>query len=186
MGQTPEESDADLLRVMKGLDKRWRRTGEVRLCQNLHDMPGVAWNATTSLLLYAPEFPGEVDVASFALSSPEHIKRYLLRSYAEFPPSYWYIPLAESDMTPIHPFKPELRVGERIAALIPGLLFDKSGRRKPFPGDCFSRAFSAFAEGSLVRIGIGWSLQLCDKPLAGIQEVDFVVTERGVVEMSES
>lgn len=182
MGQIPEGSDDDLLRVIKGLDKRWRRTGEMKLCDNLRTMPGLMWNAVTSLLIYAPEFPGEVDVSSFVLSSPEQIKRYLLRSYSEFPPSYWYLPLAESDMTPLHVFKSELAVGERIMALIPGLLFDKLGRRKPFPGDCYGRAFGTFSGSSLIRIGVCWSLQLSDQPLPGSREVDFVVTEKGVVE----
>lgn len=178
-----DSDDADLLRLLGGLDRRWCRTAGVRLCDNLRDIPGVSWSEFAALLASAPEFPGEVDLSSFVLSSSERIRRYLRRSYSDFPPSYWYLPLSDSDMTTIHAFKPELHGGERVVALIPGLLFDKSGRRKSFPQDTFSLGFGGLPARLLTRIGVSWSLQLSDQPLAGAPEVDFIVTERGVTEV---
>jgi 5-formyltetrahydrofolate cyclo-ligase len=172
--------DTEMIRLLKGLDKRWCRAGEAKVCENLRGMLEIDWKEVSSILVYKPEYSGEVDVASFILGASEHIKRYLVRSYTEPLLVYLYLPLADSELTTVHRFSFERSIGERIVAIIPGLTFDREGRRLPFPQDSFARFFSHPLANSVVRVGVCWSFQLSQEPLVGRGEVDFIVTELGV------
>jgi hypothetical protein len=175
--------DREILRVIAGLDSRWRRSGEAKICDNLRRMTGLSWDAVNVVLVYTPEFTGEPDISPFALGLPESIRRFLLRGYRVTPPTYWYLPVTDDDAAPVHRFNPDSISGERVVALVPALSCDRAGRRQPFMGETLGGFLAEISPTSLTRIGICWSFQLSETPLRGAPELDFIVTEREVIEV---
>lgn len=79
------------------------------------------------------------------------------------------------------PERPAERLRPEDAALVPGLAFDRSGRRLGQGGGFYDRAFAERGSSPLL-VGVAFAVQLVDEVPADSRDrpVDAIVTERGL------
>jgi 5-formyltetrahydrofolate cyclo-ligase len=162
-------------------EDRSRRSGAV--AEALFGLPEVRDAATVALF---SSFGSEIDTAPIIERAHAEGRRVLLpyldegvmevsehRPGDDLVPSS-YGPAEPSRRDPVDP-------GEVDAAVIPGLAFDRRGRRLGYGAGFYDRWLRRLRPNAS-RIGIGFSFQIVDRvPAGGSDErVDVVVTDEGV------
>jgi 5-formyltetrahydrofolate cyclo-ligase len=163
-------------------EDRSRRSGAV--AEGLFGLPEVRDAAVVAVF---SSFGSEVDTAPIIERAHAEGRRVLLpyldeggMEVAEHRPGNDLVP---SSYGPAEPSRREpVDPGEVDAAVVPGLAFDRRGRRLGYGAGYYDRWLRRLRPNA-ARIGIGFSFQVVDRvPAGGSDErVDVVVSDEGVI-----
>lgn len=183
-----------MLKVLKNLDPRWIKAASRELSDNLTSLiRGSLGEGRTRILAWIPHFMGEVDLIPFISEQVEHRMIYLPRVLPDKTMTFlslgddWELSMerGEYSVREYHLENSGLRYDPATASetivLVPGLAFDKEGRRLARGQAYYDDFLSAPAMRDAIKIGVGWSLQLLQRIPTGQRDVrmDWLVQERG-------
>jgi 5-formyltetrahydrofolate cyclo-ligase len=196
-----QESKKELRREMKlvlsNLDKRWQAAAHVELCEQLTKfIAGLFGTASGHVLAWVPFFSGEVDLTPFIADALRHHTVYLplikangLMTFAHIEED-WALSMAPGPRGVPQP--PEssddfakLYDGRPLVAVVPGIAFDKEGRRLGRGAGHYDRFFAQPELQDAVRIGVCWSMQVISEVPNDHHDMrmDFVCHERGIMQI---
>lgn len=168
-------------RLRQRLDPESRRTAESRITRLILDLPEI--EEAKAVLAYAP-IRGEVDLAAVV----ETLRtRGLVIAYPRVEPEGELTIRPHAAGQPLEagfrgipePSSPPMAWSDLDVALVPGVAFDRAGRRLGYGGGYFDRALGDF-EGT--KVGIAFSCQIVEEVPSEPHDVpmDLVVTEDGM------
>jgi 5-formyltetrahydrofolate cyclo-ligase len=193
-----QELRNEVRRVLVNLDQRWIMAASVEVAAGVRTILGEL-PAVESLLAWVPSFPGEVDLSALLGEQVRLREVYLPRVLpggalefrsidedwpARLRPGGLQIPEPPADYG--EPFRPA--AGRTTVVLIPGLAFDLMGRRLGRGKGCYDRFLAGFSNCDLVKIGVGWELQVMAEVPTDERDMamDFICHERGIVRCHQS
>lgn len=191
-----QELRQEMLKVLKNLDQRWIKAASREVSENLTSLiAGSIGEGRTRILAWIPCFNGEVDLIPFISEQVEHRMLYLPRVLPDKTMTFislgddWELSMERGEYS-VRDTELEtsgIRYDTALAAetivLVPGLAFDKEGRRLARGQAYYDDFLSSPALRRAVKIGVGWSLQLLQRIPTGQRDVrmDWIVQERGYV-----
>ena len=132
----------------------------------------------------------ETDIAYPLVGSDKmHMDYYLVNNYSK-ELKKGYMNIKEPDETTAKMIKPEeyLDNNERIAVIVPGLVFDKTGNRTGYGGGYYDRFLGKYAENSnMIKIAVCYEFQMQDEEIYHERHdivMDYVVTEKNIYRIS--
>ena len=158
-----------------------RRSAASRVAARLADLPDL--RTATTLLAYAA-FGSELDPAPYAASLHGDVVALPRVGDHDMVAVPYRVgePLDPSALGPMEPRGDALDPATVDAVLVPGVAFDRSGRRLGYGRGFYDRYFRLLRPG-VPRIGLGYGLQVVEAVPTGAWDlaVDLVVTEVEVI-----
>jgi len=194
MTEQKKEIRREMRLVLANLDKRWEAAAQREVGLELEALFSTQpFDSIEHILGWAPCFPGEVDLAGFiAVMLKRERKLYLPRTREAGIMDFigigeeWGSQLAPGPRGILEPrpdsgalFSPEY--GDGAAVLVPGLAFDRHGRRLGRGGGFYDRFLSLAGLQGAIKVGVCWSMQLIHDTPTDRHDVamDFICHERG-------
>ena len=181
-----KESEGDVLRVLAGLDRRWRRVAENRMTEHFTKLLSrPEFSKITKVLAWPAEVAGEADVTKFLLALPERVGVYVARSHIQGDLVFISVdPGGQGEHEAGRRFVPDpVTEGEEVLILVPGLVFDREGHRVGVSGDYYERFLRDKRLDRALKVGVCWSLQVVNH-VPGPQMLDWLIDERSVYQMN--
>lgn len=189
---------AEMRRILSNLDQRWEGVAHQEICHHLTNfVSDQTAGRLEKFLVWVSSFHGEIDLSIFIAAMLRTKEVYLPRMSG--PGTMSFIRIDESWAANLEKgyggvLEPRDGYGEvlvpdggaEIAVLVPGLAFDKSGRRLGRGGGFYDRFLARPDMAEAVRIGVCWSMQIVPEvPTENYDMVmDWVCHERGVQVLS--
>jgi 5-formyltetrahydrofolate cyclo-ligase len=185
----------DMRRILKNLDERWISVAQVEIDHHLVEfIEQKRAGEIDTFLAWVPSFVGEIDLSVFIGSMLRRGKVYLPRVVRGSNMVFvqvneeWSSSLEKSERGVYQPregsgpaFVPSSGAG--VLVLVPGLAFDREGKRLGRGGGYYDRFLAAPELSESVKIGVCWSVQfLTNLPSEPHDvEMDWICHERGIV-----
>ncbi|MGH3442884.1 MAG: 5-formyltetrahydrofolate cyclo-ligase [Nitriliruptorales bacterium] len=173
---------AEMRRLRTAIPGGERTSAAAAVCRSLLELPQL--HDATAIALYAP-LPEELDVVPALLALSEDGVAVLLPRVAD--DDLELVPFTStSALAPGYRGVREptgTPAGDRLdAVVVPGLAFDRSGRRLGQGGGHYDRLLARLGSGP-VRIGVGFDFQVVAEvpAVAHDERVDLIVTERRTI-----
>lgn len=189
---------AEMRRILTNLDPRWEVVAHQEICHHLTSfVTDHSAGRLEKFLVWISSFHGEIDLSVFIAAMLRTKDVYLPRitgpgimSFVRIDES-WAANLEKGDRGVLEPREGYGEVlvpdgGAQIAVLVPGLAFDRSGRRLGRGGGFYDRFLARPDMAEAVRIGVCWSMQVVPEvPTDSYDMVmDWVCHERGILSPS--
>ncbi len=180
-------------RILENLDPRWVQAASRKVCDSLADLFDEQRDAPVKhVLAWATFFPGEVDLAPLFETQAERRTIYVPRVAPDRTMTFVSVGahwLEQAEQGEFGIPEPVLEGGihydpawaRETAILVPGLAFDRQGRRLGRGGGYYDRFLGRPALAAARAIGVGWALQIIDRVPAAPHDMnmDYLCTEEG-------
>ena len=187
---------AEMRRILANLDERWASVAHGEVSNHLDRfIKAEVAGPRNKFLVWVPSFHGEVDLSTFIASMLRTGEVYLPRITGPNSMEFlnineeWALNLEKSEKGVLQPKEGSGAIlvpdgGDGVVILVPGLAFDKEGRRLGRGGGYYDRFLAREDMAAAVRIGVCWSVQVVpDIPIDDFDmSMDWVCHERGFLE----
>ena len=187
---------AEMRRILTNLDERWASVAHGEVSNHIaRFMKSEVAGPRDKFLAWVPSFHGEIDLSEFIAAMLRVGEVYLPRITGPGSMVFikideeWALHLEKSEKGVLQPKEGSGEVlspdgGDGIVVLVPGLAFDKAGRRLGRGGGYYDRFLARPDMAAAVRIGVCWSVQVVPEiPTDDFDmRMDWVCHERGILE----
>ena len=197
--QRKKEMRREMRLMLANLDKRWAEVAYNELCAQLVTLVTVQLSVPVQhILCWVPCFPGEVDLAPFITEMLKSERKVYLPRVEQYEGRMSFVQIGEDWGAKLVPgakgilepplgsgeiFKPEY--SEDVAVMVPGLAYDRSGKRLGRGGGYYDRLLSIPEMREASKIGICWSMQVVHDTPTDAHDVpmDWICHERGALKV---